>query len=88
MKIHSCKLCEGRGYALIYNTEKKIDEIQKCDECGIFESDFDAQRKAERGEEEFKVTVEETTSYTIYVKATSRTEAEEQVQQPIFIEPV
>jgi len=40
-------------------------------------------REVERGVEEYKVIVEETTSYTIHVKATSRTEAEEQVQQII-----
>jgi len=40
-------------------------------------------REVERGVEEYKVTVEETISYTIYVKATSRTEAEEQVQHII-----
>ena len=54
--------------------EYEIDQVDRI---------IDAQRKAERGEEEFKVTVKETTSYTIYVKATSRTEAEEQVQQII-----
>lgn len=40
-------------------------------------------REVERGVEEYEVIVEETTAYTIYVKATSRTEAEEQVQQLI-----
>lgn len=40
-------------------------------------------REVERGVEEYEVIVEETIAYTINVKATSRTEAEEQVQQLI-----
>jgi hypothetical protein len=55
------------------NTISTIREIERPDHRWAHEV----------GVEEYKVIVEETTSYTIYVKATSRTEAEEQVQQII-----
>lgn len=37
-----CEVCSGVGYTLIFNTDTDVDEIQKCDDCGIYKTDEDA----------------------------------------------
>ena len=40
-----CVECKGKGFVLSAN-EQGYHEIQKCDSCGGFESDSDAQEYA------------------------------------------
>lgn len=44
-KEPKCKECNDDGFLFIYNSDTGKDEIQKCDACGVFESD-EAAREA------------------------------------------
>ena len=45
----NCELCLNKGWIWIYNTSTDIEEIQKCDDCGMFESDQEAQEHVKGG---------------------------------------
>jgi hypothetical protein len=34
-----CEACEGRGWAIFFNTDRETCEIQRCDACEQYESD-------------------------------------------------
>lgn len=38
-----CLVCEDRGYVHVYNEDKKQEEVQRCDACGRFDTDAEAQ---------------------------------------------
>ena len=38
-----CEICEGE-YFIVSNDEDGNEQVQKCDECNIFETDEDAQQ--------------------------------------------
>jgi hypothetical protein len=40
---HKCGVCAGKGWLLIMNTDTHALEIQRCDECGRYESDSEVQ---------------------------------------------
>jgi len=46
-----CELCLNKGWLLSYNTSTNVEEVQKCDECDVFESDQHAQQHASHAEE-------------------------------------
>jgi len=41
--IKRCEVCDDVGWIDSFNTDIWEDEIQKCDECNIFETDYEAQ---------------------------------------------
>ena len=44
---NNCEVCKGKGYIITLNTNTNEQEIQKCDECGMYEEDEDAVREFE-----------------------------------------
>lgn len=42
-KWAECDVCDGEHF-IVSNDEEGNEEIQKCDECNIFETDADAQK--------------------------------------------
>jgi len=46
-----CELCLNKGWLLSYNTSTNAEEVQKCDECDVFESDQEAQLHSSHADE-------------------------------------
>ena len=46
MTEERCEQCHSKGWIYTFNTEKFVDEIQKCDDCNKYSTDFDAIREA------------------------------------------
>lgn len=46
--LDNCATCLGRGYVFSCN-ECGDDEVQRCDECAMYESDDEAQAVEQRG---------------------------------------
>ena len=42
----NCELCLNKGWIWTFNTNTNTQEVQKCDDCNMFESDCDAQKHA------------------------------------------
>ena len=42
-----CDFCKGTGYAKTFNTQKNVEEIQKCDSCMMYETDKEAKLYSE-----------------------------------------
>ena len=40
-----CELCNGVGWIDTFNTEDRVQEIQKCDDCNIFKDDEQARQE-------------------------------------------
>jgi hypothetical protein len=45
-RVPKCKVCKGRGFLIIFNTDSRKLEIQRCDNCQIFENDEIAEQEA------------------------------------------
>jgi len=39
-----CEVCDDAGWIDSFNTNTSEDEIQKCQECNIYETDYEAQQ--------------------------------------------
>jgi hypothetical protein len=39
-----CALCDGVGWVDTFNTQDRVQEIQKCDDCNIFKDDEQARQ--------------------------------------------
>jgi hypothetical protein len=37
-----CPVCHGRGWLLMFNTDRRVSEIQRCDACDRYASDEEA----------------------------------------------
>jgi hypothetical protein len=37
-----CEACHGRGWLLMFNTDRRVSEIQRCDACDRYASDEEA----------------------------------------------
>lgn len=37
-----CELCLNKGWIWTLNTNTNIQEVQKCDDCNVFDSDEEA----------------------------------------------
>jgi hypothetical protein len=37
-----CDLCNGAGWIDTFNTDREVQEIQKCDDCNIYKTDKQA----------------------------------------------
>jgi hypothetical protein len=42
-----CNLCNGAGWIDTFNTQKEAQEVQKCDDCNIYQTDEQAQREVQ-----------------------------------------
>jgi len=42
-----CDLCNGVGWIDTFNTKKEVQEIQKCDDCNIYQTDKEAQEQTQ-----------------------------------------
>ena len=38
----TCDLCNGAGWIDTFNTDREVQEIQKCDNCNIYKTDEQA----------------------------------------------
>jgi len=38
-KVEVCEACGGRGWLLMFHTDRQVFEIERCDACEQFESD-------------------------------------------------
>jgi len=45
--MSSCNLCNGVGWIDTFNTQKGVQEIQKCDDCNIYQTDEQAQKEVQ-----------------------------------------
>ena len=43
-----CDLCNDVGWIDTFNTKKETQEIQKCDDCNIYQTDEQAQREVQK----------------------------------------
>jgi hypothetical protein len=43
--LMNCELCNGVGWIDTFNTQEKVQEIQKCDDCNIFKDDEQAKKE-------------------------------------------
>ena len=46
-----CELCLNKGWIWTINTNTNTQEVQKCDDCNVFESDQEAQLHSSHGGE-------------------------------------
>jgi ribosome-binding protein aMBF1 (putative translation factor) len=44
----NCELCNSVGWIDTFNTEDRLQEIQKCDDCNIFKTDKEAQEEVQQ----------------------------------------
>tara|TARA_R100000951_G_scaffold78778_1_gene66539 strand:+ start:205 stop:342 length:138 start_codon:yes stop_codon:yes gene_type:complete len=42
-----CELCNGIGWIDTFNTQEQVQEVQKCDDCNIYQTDKQAQTEVE-----------------------------------------
>ena len=42
-----CELCNGVGWIDTFNTDREVQEIQKCDDCNIFKDDVRAREEVQ-----------------------------------------
>ena len=40
--LNQCELCNATGWIDTFNTQDRVQEIQKCDDCNIFKDDKQA----------------------------------------------
>ena len=40
-----CDLCDGVGWIDTFNTDREEQEIQKCDDCNIYQTDKETQKQ-------------------------------------------
>ena len=43
----NCELCNGVGWIDTSNTEDQVQEVQKCDDCNIYQTDKQAQTEVQ-----------------------------------------
>jgi len=43
----TCDLCNGVGWIDTFNTNSEVQEIQKCDDCSIYQTDKEAQEQTQ-----------------------------------------
>ena len=46
MDKNKCEVCNSNGFLVIFNTDRKKLEIQRCDDCQIFKNDELAEQEA------------------------------------------
>jgi hypothetical protein len=56
-----CELCLNKGWIWTINTNTNTQEVQKCDDCNVFESDQEAQynRGGDKTMKEFDLSIDE-----------------------------